>query len=392
MIVANEVRLLLACARRELRPDDRAALRRCLAAPLDWDRLLRLARWHGLRPLVNRHLAACDEVPRGIALGLWGEATAVGVRNRAMHEELARILSLFELGGIRALPYKGPALALRAYGDLALREFSDLDILVARSQVQRARDALCAAGYAREYALEPAIESAYLDSPAQYHLVVRAPEDGPMVELHWKTDPDFAVERLEDMDWWAATRSMSGLPSMPDEDLVLVLCIHGSKHLWANLGWLVDVAELLRSPGDLDWERLVARAGELRASRRVGVGLRLAAELLDAPLAQACRNLAERADVAHAAGIVRAALVAAEPGPLPAVDAMRAHWRMHETWHQGIRELYRTVCLPSLVEWTRWPLPRALFFAYPALRLVRLAGKYFGRGLSAGWEGRKLHS
>ena len=392
MTIASEVRLAIACARVSLEERDRAEVRSCLEGPIEWDRLMRLARWHGLRPLLHRHLSGCEAVPRAALVELWGEAEKIARGNRAMAAALACILDRFEAVGIRAVAYKGPTLALRAYGDLALREFGDLDILVPRGQVQRARDALCAGGYVPEYALQPAIEQAFLDSQAQYHLVLRAPEGGPLVELHWKSDPDYPVERLEDERWWASARGVDAAAALGDEDLLLVLCIHGSKHFWSSLGWLVDVAELLRRPRELDWSRFVARAVAMGAARRVGVGLRLAADVLGAPLPPPCRALAWRPDVERLVPAVRCAMLATEPGPMSQWHAMRLQRALHGTWFLGIRDLLRAVCLPSLVEWTRWPLPKPLFFAYPVLRMGRLAAKYLRRGLEAASGGRKLQS
>lgn len=313
MKVANEVRLLIACARLRLEPADRVELQACLDAGVDWDRVMRLAQWHGLRPLLHRHLSEAQGVPRAAMVRCWSEAERVARSNRMLRDELARILVLLGSAGIRALPYKGPTLAARAYGDLTLREFGDLDILVTLGEVQRARDLLCAGGYVREYDLKPDIERAYLRSKAQYHIVVRAPGGTPLVELHWKSDPDFPVERLDDDRWWAGTRTVDGLPALSDEDLLLVLCIHGSKHLWASMGWLVDVAELLRRECDVHWHGFAARVEFMGASRRVGVGLNLAADVLGVPLPEACEALARRADVRKLATALKDRILACEP-------------------------------------------------------------------------------
>ena len=389
---ANEVRLLLACARLQLEPADRVELRASLEAALDWDRVMELAQWHGLRPLLHRHLSDAQGVPRAVMVRCWSEAEKVARSGQALHAELSRILEVLGSAAIQALPYKGPTLALRAYGDLALREFGDLDILVPRAQVQRARDALCASGYVREYALAPDIEAAYLDSQAQYHLVVRAPEGGHLVELHWKSDPDYSVERLDDASWWAGARRTDGLPTFSDEDLLLVLCIHGSKHSWCSLGWLVDVAEVLRSARGVEWGRFTERAIAMGAARRVGAGLRLASDLLGAPLPEPAGTLARRPEVERLLPELRAGVLAPEPGRRSRWRAMRLEWDLHGTKRHRIRNLFRSVCLPSLVEWTRWPLPKPLFFAYPALRIARLTGKYLRRGFYSAWGGRKLHS
>jgi hypothetical protein len=221
---------------------------------------------------------------------------------------------------------------------------------------------------------------------------VRASGEGPPVELHWKTDPDSPVERLGDEAWWREAGTIDGLPTFRDEDLLLVLCIHGSKHFWSSLGWLVDVAELLRSAREVDWCRFAARAQSLGAARRVGLGLRLASDLLQAPLPEPCEALARRADVERLAVRLQVGMLAAEPRLPGAWESTRLRSSMYETWSGSIRDLLRTVCLPSLVEWTRWPLPRPLFFAYPALRMGRLAGKYARRGLETAFGRRKLQS
>ena len=52
------------------------------------------------------------------------------------------IESEFRRSGLRSLALKGPALAVRLYGKLSLRQCRDLDLLVARSDVTKAIDIL----------------------------------------------------------------------------------------------------------------------------------------------------------------------------------------------------------------------------------------------------------
>jgi hypothetical protein len=59
-------------------------------------------------------------------------------KNLRFTAELIRILNCLESHGIAAIPFKGPTLAESVYGNLALREFSDLDILVRQSDFPRA--------------------------------------------------------------------------------------------------------------------------------------------------------------------------------------------------------------------------------------------------------------
>ena len=57
----------------------------------------------------------------------------------SLPERLVGILDQLEAVGISAMPIKGPVLALRAYGSVVRRWFFDLDILVHRVDLSRAR-------------------------------------------------------------------------------------------------------------------------------------------------------------------------------------------------------------------------------------------------------------
>jgi hypothetical protein len=52
-----------------------------------------------------------------------------------MTTELFRVLDQFASAGIVALVVKGPVLAVRAYGDPAMRSYCDLDLLVRQRDI-----------------------------------------------------------------------------------------------------------------------------------------------------------------------------------------------------------------------------------------------------------------
>jgi hypothetical protein len=56
------------------------------------------------------------------------------------------------------------------------------------------------------------------------------------------------------------------------EDLLLILCAHGAKHLWMALGWICDVAELLRVHRDMNWPDILEEARSRLSARRAGRG------------------------------------------------------------------------------------------------------------------------
>src|SRR4029077_10183058 len=105
--------------------------------------------------------------------------------------ELLESLNLLESHGIPAIPYKGPTLAVKVYGNLPCRPFSDIDILLGEENLPRAKTLLLTMGYQAQYPLTPALEEAYLTSFCQWPIVKT--KNQICVELHTRLAPkDFA--------------------------------------------------------------------------------------------------------------------------------------------------------------------------------------------------------
>jgi hypothetical protein len=61
-------------------------------------------------------------------------------RNEFLAKELVKVNQLLEENGIEVLNWKGPTLAIQAYGDLALRQFRDLDTFVKHEDLEKVKD------------------------------------------------------------------------------------------------------------------------------------------------------------------------------------------------------------------------------------------------------------
>ena len=83
-------------------------------------------------------------------------------RNMLMSAELIRIMKLLEENDIDALAFKGPALAQMAYGDITLRQYSDLDVLTKKEDIYQIDALLKAQGYERLLALTPVQEKTWI--------------------------------------------------------------------------------------------------------------------------------------------------------------------------------------------------------------------------------------
>ena len=68
---------------------------------------------------------------------IWNGGSQQMRKGVELTRELARIMACLENHSVDAIPYKGPALAQAIYGDVAMRQFSDLDILIRVSESNR---------------------------------------------------------------------------------------------------------------------------------------------------------------------------------------------------------------------------------------------------------------
>src|ERR1041385_4302029 len=106
-----------------------------------------------------------------------------------------------ELAGVPIVPFKGPVLALLSYGDVSLRAFGDLDLLVQPADAQKARSVLTDAGYKTEF--EPhSREDEFIQNSEQVMRFVRS-DAASVIELPWQFDPrHLAFPRLASDGLW----------------------------------------------------------------------------------------------------------------------------------------------------------------------------------------------
>ncbi|HST00830.1 MAG TPA: nucleotidyltransferase family protein, partial [Usitatibacter sp.] len=302
-------------------------------------------------------------LPPPVSRSLWTASVERERVNRILADELARVARGLGDHGVACIPFKGPTLSVLAHGDVAVRELGDLDVLVRRRDMPAARRALEALGYRMEYEIPEHAERALLDAHKHYDIVLRGTA-GNLVELHWRTDADFPVERDDD-EWWAT-------PAFSSSELMLVLLLHGSKHHWSSLQWLADVAALARREA-IDWSGVLRRADELHCRRRVALGVRLMRDLLGVAVSEAACAAPARV-AALATTLSREAFETQRE--LPAGIILARNFLLYDRLRDAMRNAIDAVFAPTFADWTRWRLPAALSFLYFPLRLARLCGKH----------------
>jgi hypothetical protein len=206
-------------------------------ASINWQALLELADSHGVLPLFcKKYSGKLPETFLSRVRSQWSAAAF-------LTSELESILQQFCVHCVEVLPLKGPLLAQALYGGPCLRSSDDLDLLVQRRDFNKARSLLIDLGFE------------FVHQADDYHQTFQ--RRNTCIELHFSVAPPSNPSMDLDRVWERARvvefrRQKARFFSNPD--LLIYLIIHGVKHEFARLIWVLDVARALAdlSDGDLN--------------------------------------------------------------------------------------------------------------------------------------------
>ena len=375
-----ENQLLICVARRSLNIATAARLRQLLARDLDWEYLLATAQRHCLIPLLYHHLhsSGAQAAPRHVMSRLRDEDHENTKASLFLAGELLKLLDLLEAQGIQAIPFKGPTLALWAYGDVGFRQFGDLDILIHKRDVRRIKELLIGRGFKPTPELTKAQEAALLRFDSAYNF---DNEQGVVLDVHWDFVPRYFSVELDTNQLWdrleLITLGRKQLPTLSPEDLLLVLCLHGFTHFWERLGWICDLASLIESRKDLNWQLVLENATTLGARGILSLGLLLAGDLLDASIPpEVLKSLQPDARVKKLAEQVRDQLFTERSAPAGVFAEAGTLVSLRERRLDRLISCLRLATTPRSYDWMFLSVPDSLFFLYYLVRPLRLAGKY----------------
>lgn len=206
----------------------------------EWVQLVRQCR---LTPLFGRWVFTEADLPEWLARCRrdYGANVAASEKLLLAGSDLWRC---FEAEGIMCLPMKGPFAGVSLYGDAALRQSMDVDLLVRPADSRRAFELACANGYALRAGGMPA----GFYRRHHLHWSMHHEQKNTWLDLHWRLDHPFSLQRMN-MD------ELFEHSSVVDDGGVLwreaeanrhflMLC----SHLWKECG--------PSSPNDTDWKSI----------------------------------------------------------------------------------------------------------------------------------------
>jgi hypothetical protein len=221
--------------------------------------------------------------------------------NQIMVSQALSLVDALHRNGIEAMALKGLALLPGAYGgDPGLRAMFDVDLLVRRTDLARAANALEAEGFRAKFR---AFLPGQGQAPVEGHAVVF--RKGKLeVDLHWCFLQFDSSPWLEAEVWSRARRAtLCGrelvVPS--PSDLMLLVCTHGLT--WTHGAvplWPADVWRLAQHFGETDWQRLIELARSRLFTLLVYSALRFVREALEGAIPDSVLTALARSEVSPA--------------------------------------------------------------------------------------------
>jgi hypothetical protein len=247
------------------------------ALPVEGEEFVRAASRHGLAGFASHALQRAGwTLPRSAGEALRREFLSGAARAVRVHALLLRSLEALGAVGVVPVVLKGSALARRLYPEPFLRATTDVDLLVAREEVEPASRALEGLGLARV----PERAGHGGEGEHSHHLEFQGPAG--LVELHFRAIAGYGQAMEADaLLAHAEEAELEGrrVRYLRAEEELVYLAIHASNHLLQRLSWLLDLKLLVLARPQLRWERVVevARSTEfphlawyaLEAARRV---------------------------------------------------------------------------------------------------------------------------
>lgn len=280
------LQLVVACCRPDAGAGRDASVRSLVESPaFDPGLLLDTVARHRVAPQVRDALRkAAVALPRPAADRLAEMADHAARRSLVLARESLALQAAFDADGLEAIFLKGTALSALLHADIGLKQSWDIDLLVPPEQVDAACSLLGVLGYEL---ISPSGLSAEAFSRFQAvakECVFLHRERQIYVELHWQlVDNPHDLGGLDRRRTQSVALAGGHLQTLADPELFAYLTVHGTRHGWSRLKWIVDVAAFLegRSPEDIG--RLRAEAVAMGAGRGPDVALHLCQALFGGP-------------------------------------------------------------------------------------------------------------
>lgn len=305
------------------------------------------------------------------------------IRNLTLFNEMYSIIELLKKSGILIIPFKGPVLAQHVYGNINLRAFGDIDILIEQKDIEQTFTILTSLGFTLTPEIHKDCLINYLKSEAC--LYFSRTNDGLKIDLQSDLTNKYALVpySCEAIKQTTLQHTISGkaFQGLSHEDTLINLCVHSASHSWQMLEYITSTAHHI-TKNQINWHEVIRRAKQLKVIRMVSLGLNLCRLLykVEIPAIISSHLLID-------SGVKNLSLKICEKLDTPrhrsAVPERfdNIHIVIRDSFADRLHYILRLLFRPTVKEWQHYPQLADYYQTYSLLRPFRLAATFLSDAL-----------
>jgi hypothetical protein len=397
----DDMKFLIYCCKTSLNKEEERYIQNYLLSLNDQNitTLLEKSNQHAIIPLVYKTLSNIESTPTSFLSKLKKYYMHTVQKNMMMSTELIRIMKLLEDNGIEALAFKGPTLAQLAYGNITLRQFVDLDILVNEKDLYHTAQLLVSQHYL------PMDSIGFLKNTAKLHVEKNyefyGKTNGIKVEIHWRLLNTFFLKKFKVYNLFETPTHQSinqrNIPTLDSHILLIYLSNHGASHMWERLAWIIDIDRLVESNNtSFEWNKIILLASSLQSKTTLLLGLGLANTLFNTTLPT---HIKQQINTKHITTLITFVTQLHQTSMIEQdhtsykknLKVFQFNLALQSSFIRKVIFIFHTLFNYSDRDVMLVNLPKRLFFLYYPLRILRIINKYTVQLLKKRVFQRKSH-
>ena len=331
-----------------------------------------LAESHGVLPYLVRQLGSV------VPIEYEKRVRELSARGLEYVYEIERIAAILAEQNIQGIFFKGVVLGWSVFAEPLDRVLNDIDILIAAKDIDTFEAAMQGPGYevAEEKSeLQAGCERKFRDSREYF-----SKKTDISLDVHWKLFKDFYGAAIFAQDFFEGFQELQigkavVLAPAPVQHFKY-LCLHGGKHSWNELKWVLDIHLLLKQYPALLTREQLALTDSIK--RPVYLALMLTQKVFNQPLPEWLWNgMQNENGLAELSDFLIERIKNDEE--LDLIDSCRVDLWLQGSVRRKITYLFRRIVTPHAEDWRSLALPDSLFFLYYVVRPCRLCWRYIVR-------------
>jgi hypothetical protein len=259
-IKSNEEQVLLNCLRDPQSYD--------FSSAFDLETFKELCEYHRIRPQLYEMLKINPSLPPELKSYLLAHREQWTLRNLAFLSEAQKINASFKTADIEVIFYKGGLLSQEIYGDFAIRESCDLDIIVAPEKLLQVGELLTELGYKLSRDPELWGKELFFNSDSEIEWFNK--DKNINIDLHWRPNHPRTGFNFSFCDCRKNSRYLDlqgqHFQVMQKEFTFMLLVCHRIKSTQRRFCHLLDLINLLEDP-ELNWNLVMAHVKKFKLEK-----------------------------------------------------------------------------------------------------------------------------